>query len=285
MKSTFLFFFIALAIAGCDYVDDPTPPGTGGGGNNGGDTVKRRALLEEFTGHRCNTCPAAHAVAANLTTAYGEDLIVVAIHATNFFAAPVDPPAANGSYSTDFRTPAGDAYATTFNVSFLPTGLVNRVPFNSSTTIGSGNWSSAIAEIVDADAACDIWVDELVYNSGANTVSAVVKVAVLQAITGAHNLTIYLTEDHVIDWQLNSLVSPPDVPNYDHRHVLRTNLTGTWGSSLITASAAVGDTLTLSVPPVSMDPAWNGTECALVAYLYNVSSNEILQATERKFQP
>ena len=274
----------AFALGACDYVDDPTPPSTGGGVTPG-ETVKRRALLEEFTGHRCTTCPAAHIIAANLANAYGEDLIVVGVHATDFFAAPLDPPAANGSYSTDFRTAAGETYATTFNVSSLPTGLVNRSPFNSSMTIGSGNWSSAIADIVDDDAALNMWVDTIIHDGTANTVSTIVKAAVLQEITGDHNVTVYLTEDHVADWQLSSLATPPDVEFYDHRHVLRKNLNGTWGDLAILASASVGDTLIFNLTNVPMDPNWNAANCALVAYVYELSSNQVLQATTREFEP
>lgn len=282
MRTNSFLLLVALALMGCDYVNDP---GEIVGDNTGGQGVKRRALLEEFTGHRCNTCPAAHAVAASLASAYGDKLIIVGVHATDFFAAPLDPPAANGSYSTDFRTPAGDVYATTFNVSFLPTGLVSRQAFNSSTTISSGNWSSAIADIIDDDAALDVWVSQLDHDASANTVSAEVKVAVLQAVTGDHNLTVYLTEDHVIDWQLNSLVSPPDVENYDHRHVLRANLNGTWGDPVQVGSAVVGDTLTMTFVDIAMDPAWNADNCALVAYVYNTASYQVLQAAEREFQP
>lgn len=272
-----------ILLAGCDKVDEPIAPGQTN--NSGGETVKRRAILEEFTGHRCNTCPAAHAVAANLANAFGDDLIVVGIHATDFFAAPVNPPASNGSYSTDFRTSAGNAYATSFSVSFLPTGLVNRTPFNNSTTISSGNWSSAIAAITSQDAACNVWVSQFTHNDVAHTVSAEVKVAVLSTITGSHNMTVYLTEDHVIDWQLNSLVSPPDVSDYDHRHVLRTNLNGTWGETLIASNAQAGDTLTLSWNNVPVNANWNAQNFALVAYAYNTATNEVLQAAERKLLP
>lgn len=279
------FLLVSLLFAGCDYVDDPTAPGTGSTGNNNGETVKRRALLEEFTGHRCNNCPAAHAVAASLADNYGEELIVVGIHATSTFAAPVDPPSPNGAYATDFRTPAGDTYTTTFGVSFLPVGMVNRTPYNSSITISSGSWSSAIADIVSQDAVCDVWFSELTHNATANTVSAEVKIAVLAPITGDHNLTVYLTEDHVIDWQLNSLATPPDVELYDHRHVLRTNLNGTWGTLAVSGSAATGDTITMAFNDVSVDPSWNIDNCAVVGYLYVPSTNEVLQASERKFQP
>lgn len=284
MRVTMIALCAAAIFTGCDYVDDPTAPISGGNGGTN-ETVKRRALLEEFTGHRCNNCPSAHAVAASLANAYGEKLIVVGVHATDFFAAPLDPPAANGSYSTDFRTPAGNAYATAFNVSFLPTGMVNRTPYNSSVTISSGNWSSAIADIVGQDAACDIWFSSLEHDGTANTVSTEVKIAVLQPITGNHNLTIYITEDHVIDWQLNSMASPPDVENYDHRHVLRANLNGIWGELAIDGSASAGDTLTIQINDFALDPAWNSANCALVAYLYDTGSNEVLQAAEHEFEP
>jgi hypothetical protein len=284
MRLALAFLIVGTLLNGCDYVDDPTPPRQDGG-NGPGTTVKRRALLEEFTGHRCNTCPAAHAVAASLESAFGDELVVVGIHATDFFAAPLNPPPSNGAYSTDFRTPAGNAYATAFSISFLPTGLVNRAPFNSSTTISSGNWSSAVAAIVAQDAQCDIWVSQFSHNAAANTISAEVKVAVLSALTGSHNLTAYLTEDHVIDWQLNSLATPPDVEDYDHRHVLRANLNGTWGETLVASSAEPGDTLTLSWNNIPVAASWNAQNFALVAYAYSTATNEVLQVAERKLQP
>lgn len=284
MRNLVHLLFATLSLAACDYVDDPIPPSSTSGGGPG-ESVKRRALLEEFTGHRCNNCPAAHAVAANLADVYGEELIVVGVHATSVFAAPLSPPDPNGAYSTDFRTPAGDTYTTTFNVTFLPTGLVNRTPFNNSVTISSGNWSSAIADIVEQDAVCDIWFSQLEHDQTNNTVTAEVKIAVLAPITGDHNLTVYLTEDHVIDWQLNSLATPPDVENYDHRHVLRTNLNGTWGDLAISGSAQTGDTLTFQFIDIPMDPDWNAANCALVGYLSDVATDEVLQAAEREFQP
>ena len=64
---------LALLLAvGCDYVSDPVAPGTSGGPPPDG-TVRRRILLEDFTGHRCNNCPSAHLVAAQLEAAFGDD--------------------------------------------------------------------------------------------------------------------------------------------------------------------------------------------------------------------
>lgn len=273
-----------LLAVGCDYVSEPVVPGNTGGPPPDG-TVRRRVLLEDFTGHRCNNCPAAHLVAAQLEAAYGADVVVVSVHATNTFAAPLNPPAADGRYSSDYRTPAGTTYAQTFGVTFLPIGMVSRRPYNGSTTVSPSAWPSATSELVGQPASMDVWFSSLVHDAGANTVSCQVKVAVLEPITGDHKLTVYLTEDHVIDWQLNAQATPPDIPDYDHRHVLRTNLNGTWGDNLIAGSASVGDTLTLNISNVAMNAAWNAANCALVAYVYDAATNEVMQAVERKFQP
>lgn len=287
MRAPMLPFIAGLMLmAGCDYVDEPVTPRTGNGGTPG-ETVKRRALLEEFTGHHCNNCPASHAVAAQLKTAYGEDLIVVGMHAVGNFNSSFIAPQSNpdGSYDTDFRTPEGQAYATTFGVNFLPTGMVNRTAFNSSVTQSSASWGSAIDEIVNEDAALDIWISALHHDAPSNTVTAEVKVAVLAPLNGEHNLTVYLLEDHVIDWQYNSQATPPDVPNYDHRHVFRKTLDGAWGRQLVATAATVGDTITLSYNGVAMNPAWNAANCELVAYAYEVSTSRVLQAAHRAFAP
>ncbi len=284
MQRPTLLLIMAAAIIGCDYVDEPLAPGSGGDG--GGDsTIARRVLLEEFTGHRCSTCPAAHVVAQQLDALYGDRLIVVGIHATATFGAPLDPPAPDGRYSTDFRTPAGDTYTSTFGVSFLPTGMVGRTPYNSSITVAQGSWGSAIAELIDQPALFDVWFDQLQFEASSNTVDATVKVVTQEAIEADHKLTIYLLEDRVIDWQLNASVSPPDVADYEHRHVLRTNLNGTWGEDAVGAGTASGDTLTFTVNSAPVDPSWNAANCSLVAYLYNTTTNEVMQAVERKFQP
>jgi hypothetical protein len=274
---------LVVTMAGCDYVDDPIVAPAGGG--PGPEGVTRKVLIEDFTGHRCTNCPEAARTAEALVNVYGDELVVVGVHVTPTFAAPLDPPAADGRYSTDFRTPAGNTYETTFNIPFLPTGAVSRKVFNNSLLLGESAWGSAVADIIGQPASLDIWFSQLQHNAGTNTVSAEVKIAVVEPITDNLNLTIYLTEDHVIDWQLDGDATPPDVPDYEHRHVLRTNVNGTWGATLVQGSASVGDTITLSYPNFAMDPAWVASNCALVAYAYNTASYEVMQVEEQKFQP
>jgi len=274
-----------VALTGCDIVENPVPSGQQTGG--GGETVKRRALLEEFTGHHCNNCPAAHVVAAQLHDLYGDELILVNLHAAANFNSSFIVPQSNpdGSYATDFRTPEGQAYATNYAVTFMPSGMVNRTPLDNATVLSNANWGTAVDAIVNQDALVEVWVSDLLHDAGSSVVSATVKVAVLADISGEHKLTTYLTEDHVIDWQYNSLVSPPDVEFYDHRHVFRKTLDGAWGQVAVASSASAGDTLTFSYVGVPIDPAWDPANCALVAYVYESAGNTVLQATERKFEP
>lgn len=284
MKNLFKILFAAALLAGCDYVDDPIPPG-GGGENGGNDTVLRTALLEEFTGHRCATCPAAHAVVQQLSNLFGERLVIVGIHATNTFGAPLQPPAADGRYSTDFRTPAGDAYTSNFGVSFLPTGIVSRKPYNSTLAISQGSWGSAISNVLEQPAFFSIGFEDMQVNTSNNTLNATVKIHTEKAIDADHKLTIYLVEDNVIDWQLNGPATPPDVPDYVHRHVLRGAVNGTWGEDVVPAGTAAESTFSVAVSAFPLKPEWNVTNCYLVAYVYQTSSKEVMQVAQQKIRP
>jgi hypothetical protein len=282
MKNLSPLLLAFTLLAACDQVKDPIPPSTPGPGP--GEGVRRRVLLEDFTGHRCSNCPAAASTALQLQNLYGEDVIVVGIHATETFAAPL-PPNPNNSYSTDFRTPAGDAYAQEFAVTWLPAGMVNRTPYNSSLLLAHSAWPTAVSQMIGLPASMELWISELTHNATNNTVSVEVKMAVLQPVSGAHNLTLYLTEDHVVDWQYNAQATPPDVPNYEHRHVLRTNLNGTWGEPVVTTSAAVGDTISRSYTSIPVSPSWNASNCAVVAYVYDADSDAVMQVVEKKLYP
>src|SRR5690606_24123114 len=102
-------------------------------------------LLEDLTGHRCNNCPRAARLAADLKNLYGDQLILVGVH-TGGFAAPL-PPLGDGFYDTDFRTPAGTAYSNAFQVMFYPAGMVNRRSYSGSPVLAENSWGSAVADM------------------------------------------------------------------------------------------------------------------------------------------
>ncbi|MBK9422054.1 MAG: Omp28 family outer membrane lipoprotein [Flavobacteriales bacterium] len=265
-------------LSGCDIIDTPKAtigPDTGPGGG-----VTRNVLLEDCTGHLCNNCPDAAIRAQQLKAIYGERLVVVGVHMVNSFAQPQSP-----NYTTDFRTPAGSDYEQTFQITSLPTGMISRKPLNGSIRISRYSWSTAVADLIDQTADIDLQVDTIQYDAGTNTVSGTVRGIILNPFSGPQNITLYITEDHVIDWQLDNSATPPDVPNYDHRDVLRAALNGSWGQAFANATDQVGDTIDLpfsyQLPSNVLQPA----NCALVAYVYSTTGAdqyEVKQVVERK---
>ncbi len=266
----------ALLAAGCDYVDKPkevVEPND----NGPTETVTRNVLLEDFTGHKCNNCPQANSIAAQLISIYGERFVAIGIH-SGHFAVP-ELPLGDGRYDTDFRTPDGNIYHDTFGPQSYPQGMISRVPFQNSTMIGRTNWSSATAQLINTTADLKIWCENYSYSPGTNNVQVTVKVAAQRAITGDLNLTLLVTEDHVIDWQLDGVV---DIPAYDHKHILRGAVNSTWGQALVSGSAAVGDTLEQTInfqlPANVLQPA----NCNLVAYVYRTDDRQVLQVIEKR---
>lgn len=280
-----LLFAATILLASCDKVDDPL--GDEGPSDPGNSSVPRRVLLEDCTGHTCNNCPQAARIAEDLKGIYGDQLIVVAVHMVDGFAAP-QAPIGDGELDTDFRTEAGTAYEQAFNVTSLPKGFVSRASYENAVALSRTKWGSAVAAIIGQEADFDLWFDTVAYNSGTNTVDMTVKAVCAKAISGDHNLTIYLTEDHIIDDQIDLEAEPPLVTDYDHRHVLRDNVNGTWGAPILTGSASAGDTLSLSYTYTLSANVLQPNNCALVAYIHPTTGTDarvVKQVAEAQLVP
>ena len=280
-----LLFVTAFLLAGCDKVEDPL--GDEGPVVDPGVTVPRKVLLEDCTGHNCNNCPQAAVIAEELKGIYRDDLIVVGVHMVTGFADPVMP-LGDGILDTDFRTEAGNAYELAFGVTSLPKGLISRQAYGNSVALSRTNWSPAVAAIIGKQADFELWFDTLGFDAGTNTVTTTVKAVCTKTISVDHNLTIYLTEDSVIDGQEDLQHNPPFIPNYVHRNVLRDNLNGTWGAPILLGSAAAGDTLTLSYTYTLAATVLEPGHCSLVAFVYpttGTQAREVKQVAEAKLVP
>jgi len=279
---------IAALWAGCDMVEDPYGPSDNGGGPPPVEGVRRRILLEDFTGHRCIYCPEAATIAQQLKDdpAIGEDLVVVGLHVTDFFAAPV-PPLGDGYYDNDFRTTAGTTYISQWPVgSGLPKGMVSRKPFNGSIMLGRDAWEAAVNDLLGQEALMDIWFSQLEHNTGNGQVNAKVKVSVAKDLSNAeHTLVVYLVEDSIVGWQSDANSTPSEIENYVHRHVLRGTMNGTWGELALAGTEAVGDTLEFTMTTYTLNSEWNADHMVLVAYLYNTATYEVMQVVEKHLHP
>lgn len=99
-------------------------------------------LLEEFTGHTCINCPDATLQAHNLKEKYGEELLLLAIHAGDL-AKPSESP-----YEADYRTDAGTGLINEFQPLGVPMGMVNRTKYDGSITLFKDSWEPAIQALI-----------------------------------------------------------------------------------------------------------------------------------------
>jgi hypothetical protein len=114
---------------------------------------KRVALLEEFTGHLCVNCPEATRLANDLKQIYGDQLLLLAIHAGDL-AEPSNEP-----YQDDLRTEAGTAIYNNFAPIGVPTGMVNRSDYLGSVVLFKDNWQPAIKSQVEQPQQASISID------------------------------------------------------------------------------------------------------------------------------
>lgn len=279
-----LIVAVLFSLASCDVIEGPYTEGTDL------DTAlcppqnfmvkeqhTRKILVEDYTGHTCGNCPDAAKTAENIKNTYGEQIVLMAVH-VGFFAEPYPDP--NGEFGADYRTPVGDDLDQEFGASAagLPRGMVNRKPVNGSPVLAHGGWASVVQGLVNNAPNADIQILTN-YDQATRTACADVEVKVLSGISDELKVCVFLTEDSIVSWQKDYGSSPSNIPDYVHRHMLRASFNGTWGASMGTAPYSAGTMDTLRYSMV-LDSAWSAPHCSVVAFVYNASSLEVLQAEE-----
>jgi len=301
MKKYFLILFtLLLGFIACDEVDDPIPQDVGQDilyndvtyvvdpalniGNlnglldlidnntwtevNGGDNSNSRfVVLEEFTGHQCIFCPSGTKELLRLDSLYGEQLIPVSIHAGGF----AEPSA--GKYETDYRVlPHCNVYQNEFDVASFgyPAGLVSRRNAQLETR---DNWGIVLTDLADDAPLAELRLKNY-YNVDENVVRISLTVIFDQSPTKDYNLQVFVNEDHIIDWQKD--FSQGDIENYDHRHMLRKVVNGTFGRALENIEGGVEVNFEYILP---LEANWNPDNVETVAYIFDSdpTSYEIIQ--------
>ena len=107
-------------------------------------------LLEEFTGHLCVNCPEATKLSHDLKQIYGEQLVLLAIHAGELAEPSASP------YDNDFRTTAGTNIYNHFSPIGVPTGMVNRAEYGGGVVLFKDNWEPAIKALIEQPMQADI---------------------------------------------------------------------------------------------------------------------------------
>jgi len=271
-----------LVINSCDKIEDPYPESSNpqvdtSGSNNFTapdlETLKRRILIEDYTGHTCGNCPSAAIIATGLKTTYGDQVRILGVHA-GFFAEPYG---SGNEFRTDFRTASGEEWNTDFGVTGNPKGMVSRLEYGSVVVLDPSAWGSAASILIDDEPLFDVQM-EIDYDSGNKTFTVDVGTYVVNSVTGNYNLVVCVVEDSIVDWQQDYSLPSADqhVEDYVHEHVLRDNINGTYGSALITGSE-LAETWLVQSYIYTLDSEWNADHCSVLAFVADATTKEILQ--------
>jgi hypothetical protein len=236
------------------------------------DTVnsEKRVLLEDYTGHTCQNCPAAAAIAHNQEAYYHGKLIVLAVHA-GYYAEP-----GTGEFNIDLRTSAGEQWNSDFNIIAYPSGMIDRKEFNGQQVLGSSEWVSDIASIINQPPTLNMAMINT-YDSTSRIVNSAIYSQFLQSLAGSYTITVCVMEDSIISAQDSSNTV---IQNYNFKDVLRGAINGPYGEIL---TNSVDPTLTyLGRFSIPINTAWVAKNCWILAFVSNSSSKEIFQAVKQR---
>ncbi|MEE3037852.1 MAG: Omp28 family outer membrane lipoprotein [Bacteroidota bacterium] len=258
MKTTIPIILIVMAfLVACDTIEQDDFLQSGNSGGIDSTTIIKKVLIEDFTGFRCKNCPEAATELHAIEGLYEGKIVGIGIH-VGYFATPA------GSFSTDFRTDAGEELDAFFSASLsgLPIGLVNRIGFPNALSQHT-DWASMVPDIINQEATVAISITD----NGSNQIT--VQAKELSNVSGNLKLVVCITEDGIID---NQIVGNDVVENYEHNHVLRTHLNGTWGTNVSLSSEYTSYDFSYD-----LDASWQRNNCNAIAYIYNDSNKEVLQ--------
>lgn len=295
--SIFISFLLVIIATSCDYIENPIPKKN----ENIGDTSTctsptfavisnhvKKILIEDYTGHKCPNCPKAAKELYKIDTTYPGQIIELAIHVTNTFASPTTPSGApSGSFLSDYRTNIGNTYDAFFAVSQsgLPKGMINRLDYSTAHKKNWPQWRTFVDGIINNPPTAGIQIIND-FDNTTNKLCSHIKTNFLSNTSGVYKLVVLLVQDSIIDWQEDGSLADPYIPQYVHRHVLRDAINSAWGDTIaqgnININQSVVKKYAYNIPSNFNGISCNIDNCYVVAFVYNASTYEILQAEEEK---
>jgi hypothetical protein len=270
----FLIPVIALAFnQACDIVEEPYLVPIDTIGDEGTSDTIRKILLEDYTGHKCPNCPEAAEEAHNLKLLYGDQLVILTIHAGYY-----STPDATGNFTYDFRTAVGGQVHDYYGFQFYPTGLVNRKEYNGNLIMIKAQWGNAVNALIDLPKQVDIDIVRN-YNPTSRELTVTTGTEFLEALDGTYYICVFITESLIIKPQQSETGV---IQDYEHNHVLRTSMNGTWGD--LTGGEGTGETgkVFSNQYSITLDDEWVSENCGIIVFVYDNDSptREVLQVEE-----
>lgn len=227
-----------------------------------------RVLLEQFTGCWCGYCVDGALKLEELVDVHNGKVIATSIHQGD----PMEEPGLFTTLNSTFQ-----------NISPFPTGMVNRVIYNSATCMSHNYWDDAINQQLIKVVQCGVACNTMSTNDSAKIE---VHASFNQNLTGTYNLSIFLVEDYVMgdatyDQQnyyssayLPSPAGPPThyyynfpvvIPNFSHMQVVRKSLTSSVLGETIPASYIHPNGRYITVKNILIPSTYNKANLKVVA--------------------
>lgn len=272
----FIFISLTLGFWSCQETEIIVP--------RVGEIVSDRvALVEDFTGVQCTNCPNASREIANLVKKYKGNVVAVAYH-TDFLGLPIKKSGYESKY--DFTTPDGNLLEEEMgSYQGKPAVSLDRKLFDPqqefllTTTSVLGNIESELRSIPKV-----LIKISNTYDPASRKLIAKVDVTPQAAASGDFRLHVCITENKIIDSQIDNTVY---VKDYEHNHVFRQMLSSVAGDRLgeaLEPGSNFSKTYEFTLPPEA--GWWVASNCNVVAFVTDLSQKAfnvgaVLQAAEK----
>ena len=222
--------------------------------------VTRNVLLEEFTGQLCTNCPDAHRVIESLEAQYGENLIVVSIHAGK---GQFGVPAPYGLMQEE-----GDEYANRWGVYSYPAGVIDRT----GNVLDYNQFADALRNEMGKTTSLELSVEAQLSEDRK-------KIEVFTTMVSPENmqgsLQLWVIESGIIAMQIDNGTTRMD---YVHNNVFRGCVNGLWGQQIPLEANVVK----YESNEIAIDELWNLENVSIVGFYYNNSG--VIQVEKVKLE-
>lgn len=236
--------------------------------------VKRVVLFEELTGVSCAPCFNGAAVVEDLSSFFGDQLVINGIHGS-FQANPTS------ASKYDFRYEDSRALENSFVFLGKPSAVIDRVMFSDQDFQAidvTGLWQSKIQERLSVPVKVKL-ESEVSYNAATRTSTLTLNIEALEDLPGTIKLHVLVNESKLVDAQLS--VEFGLVEDFEHKHVMKEMLSSVQGDILdsdISASATFPRTYSYTVPP-EVNGEWIPENMEFIYYVTAADEdNTVLQA-------
>ncbi len=308
-KLLFIALVGVIAFTACDKVDNPFPqlPPTDldfdlypNGGQaeyeanewptfSANTNTDRNVLIEDYTGHKCNSCPFAAVIAHDIEVANPDRAFVSAVHTGPNGAGNLQA-VSQPIFVEDFTCDEGEAIGVYFGVNWPgspffgnPSGTVSRVDGGSGAPVSQpSTWSTIAANLLSAN---DLKVNlqsEANYFSSTRGLFVHVEAEVLdQALTNELRMVVQFHED--------SMVAPQAYPGFDsltyvHKDVMRGCIDGRAFGQALDASRLGENGKYYFDYSYKVPDKYDAEHCHLLIYIRDAVTEEVYHVIKQEIE-